>query len=104
MESKVFISHSSKDNETADAICNHLESAGIWCWIAPRDVKAGLDRTQGIIQGIEASRAFVLELSGKANLLKHGRREVAKALSLGICLHPFEVRTIMLSGSIPRIV
>ena len=25
----VFISHSSKDQATADAICSHLESAGI---------------------------------------------------------------------------
>jgi hypothetical protein len=32
MPSMVFISHSSKDRATADAICAHLESAGI----APR--------------------------------------------------------------------
>ena len=29
MQSTVFISHSSKDGATADAICAHLESAGI---------------------------------------------------------------------------
>jgi hypothetical protein len=29
MPSMVFISHSSKDRPTADAICAHLESAGI---------------------------------------------------------------------------
>jgi hypothetical protein len=29
MPSMVFISHSSKDQATADAICKHLESAGI---------------------------------------------------------------------------
>jgi hypothetical protein len=29
MPSKVFISHSSKDQATADAICSYLESAGI---------------------------------------------------------------------------
>jgi hypothetical protein len=28
MPDKVFISHSSKDKEIADAICQHLESAG----------------------------------------------------------------------------
>ena len=37
MPDKVFISHSSKDKEIADAICQHLESAGVLCWIAPRD-------------------------------------------------------------------
>src|SRR6267378_4934818 len=100
MESKVFISHSSKDNETADAICNHLESAGIWCWIAPRDVKAGLDWTEGIIQGIEACRVFVLVFSENANISEHVRREVAKAFSLGLAVIPFRVANIMPSGSL----
>jgi TIR domain len=40
MPSMVFISHSSKDRETADAICAHLESIGINCWIAPLDLHA----------------------------------------------------------------
>jgi hypothetical protein len=34
----VFISYSTKDKATADAACAALESAGIRCWIAPRDV------------------------------------------------------------------
>jgi hypothetical protein len=37
----IFISHPSKDRATADAICAHLESAGIHCWIAPRDIEPG---------------------------------------------------------------
>jgi len=41
MPSMIFISHSSKDRPTADAICAHLESAGIKCWIAPRDIEPG---------------------------------------------------------------
>jgi hypothetical protein len=41
MPSMVFISHSSNDRATADAICAHLESAGIKCWIAPRDIEPG---------------------------------------------------------------
>ena len=31
-----FISHSNKDEAIADAICQHLESAGVPCWIAPK--------------------------------------------------------------------
>ncbi|MBV8722991.1 MAG: toll/interleukin-1 receptor domain-containing protein, partial [Candidatus Eremiobacteraeota bacterium] len=38
MAVKVFISHSSKDREIADAICRHLEAMGVSCWIAPRDI------------------------------------------------------------------
>ena len=44
----VFISHSSKGQATADAICSHLESAGIKCWIAPRDIAVGSDWTHWI--------------------------------------------------------
>jgi TIR domain-containing protein len=35
MLSSIFISHSSKDKATADAICQRLEADGIKCWIAP---------------------------------------------------------------------
>ena len=48
MPSMVFISHSSKDQATADAICNHLESAWIKCWIDPRDTAVGSDWTHAI--------------------------------------------------------
>jgi hypothetical protein len=51
VDSKVFISHSSKDKAIADAICEHLESAGTRCWIAPRDIQAGTEWTEGIMRG-----------------------------------------------------
>ena len=43
MAHDVFISHSSKDKQTADAICHYLEQNGIRCWIAPRDILPGED-------------------------------------------------------------
>src|SRR5258707_14601239 len=36
MPGKVFISHSSKDGDIAEAVFQHLESTGVPCWIAPR--------------------------------------------------------------------
>jgi hypothetical protein len=36
----VFISHAHKDKEIADALCEKLESAGVRCWIAGRDISA----------------------------------------------------------------
>jgi TolB-like protein/Flp pilus assembly protein TadD len=100
MESKVFISHSSKDNAIADQICQHLESDGIKCWIAPRDLKAGSDWTEGIIQGINSCRLFVLVFSSSANNSEHVRREVATAFSLGLAVIPFRVEDINPSGSL----
>ena len=100
MELKVFISHSSKDKATADAICQQLESAGIKCWIAPRDIKAGSDWTEGIIEGIDSCQVFVLVFSESANVSEHVRREVAKAFSLGLAVIPFRIENVVPHGSL----
>jgi TolB-like protein/Flp pilus assembly protein TadD len=100
MESKVFISHSNKDKATADMICKQLESAGIKCWIAPRDIDAGSDWTEGIIQGIDSCPVFVLVFSANANGSEHVRREVAKAFSLGLAVIPFRVENAEPHGSL----
>jgi len=100
MEPRVFISHSSKDKSIADAICKQLESAGIRCWIAPRDVEVGSDWTKGIIQGIDSCRVFVLVFSENANVSEHVRREVAKAFSLGLAVIPLRVEAITPKSSL----
>jgi hypothetical protein len=58
MQPRVFISHSTKDKETAEAICRRLESEGIECWIAPRDIKVGSEWSEAIMRGI-AKRSTV---------------------------------------------
>lgn len=100
MDSKVFISHSSKDKATADAVCGHLEAAGIKCWVAPRDIKAGSDWTEGIIQGIDSCQVIILVFSENANVSEHVRREVAKAISLGLAVIPFRIENAAPNGSL----
>jgi TolB-like protein/Tfp pilus assembly protein PilF len=100
MESKVFISHASKDKPIAEAICEQLESEGIKCWIAPRDIEAGSDWTEGIIRGIDSCRVFVLVFSESANASEHVRREVAKAVSLGLAVIPFRTEDVNPSSSL----
>jgi hypothetical protein len=96
----VFISHSSKDRPTADAICAYLESAGIKCWIAPRDIEPGTTWTQGIMQGLEACRVFILVFSEHANDSDHVRREVAKAFSSGLAVIPFRIEDVLPNQSL----
>ena len=95
LPSMVFISHSSKDRETADAICAHLESAGIQCWIAPRDIEPGATWTIGIMQGLDACRALILVFSEHANNSDHVQREVAKAFSSGLAVIPFRIEDVL---------
>ncbi|HXM27478.1 MAG TPA: toll/interleukin-1 receptor domain-containing protein [Chthoniobacterales bacterium] len=89
MQPKVFISHSTKDKAIADAICHQLESEGIKCWIAPRDIEPGSKWTEAIMHGTEKCRAFILVVSANANDSEHVQREVAKAFSLNLAVIPF---------------
>lgn len=60
---QVFISYSSKDETKAMKIVNHLESSGITCWIASRDISVGGDFGREIPPEIRKCAAFVLLLS-----------------------------------------
>ena len=94
MPDKVFISHSTKDKEIAETIRQHLESAGVPCWIAPRDIEPGADWTEGILHGIANARIFVLVFSSHANDSEHVRREVGRAFSLHLPVIPFRIEAI----------
>jgi hypothetical protein len=100
MPSMVFISHSTKDRPTAEAICAHLESAGIKCWIAPRDIEPGATWTRGIMQGLEACRVLILVFSEHANNSDHVQREVAKAFSSGLAVIPFRIEHVLPNQSL----
>jgi TolB-like protein/Tfp pilus assembly protein PilF len=100
MTPQVFISYSSKDKAIADAICLHLESADIACWMAPRNIDYGSDWTEGIMKGITACRVFVLVFSENANGSGHVRREVAKASSLELAVIPFRIEEVQPSSSL----
>jgi TolB-like protein len=91
---RVFISHSSEDKTIADTICQRLESDGIKCWIAPRDIEPGSDWTKAIMQGIESSRVLILVFSRHANDSDHVYREVAKAFSSRLAVVPFRIEAI----------
>jgi TolB-like protein/Tfp pilus assembly protein PilF len=100
MQPDVFVSHSSKDKASADAICQRLESEGIICWIAPRDVDAGTDWTERIIQAIDSCQVFVLVFSENANHSDHVRREVAKACTSGLAVIPVRIANTVPNSSL----
>src|SRR5260221_14088995 len=100
MPSVVFISHSSKDRATAGAICTHLESDGINCWVVSRDIEPGANWTKGIMQGLDACRVLILVFSEHANGSDHVEREVAKAFSSGLAVIPFRIKDVLPSQSL----
>lgn len=55
-----FLSHASADAELAQQLCERLESQGVRCWIAPRDLTPGNPYSSEIVHGIEGSDALIL--------------------------------------------
>ena len=84
MSHDAFISYSNLDRTVADAAVAVLESRGIRCWIAPRDITPGLDWSEAIVDAIERSKVMVLVLSAHANGSPQIKREVERAVNRGI--------------------
>ena len=99
MAHDVFISYSSHDQATALAVVNALESKGVRCWMAPRDVRAGDVWAQVIVEAIAASRVLVLVFSASANRSGHVVNEVDAAIRKGAIVVPFRIENVMPDGA-----
>jgi TolB-like protein len=96
----VFISYASQDAETANAVCKYLESHGVSCWMAPRNVKPGSQYADAIVRAINDSKAVVLILSGSAIASSHVGREVERAASKRKPIVPFRLDTATLNAEL----
>src|SRR5712672_1134518 len=100
MAHDVFISYSHVDKATADAACATLERNGIRCWIAPRDITPGDEWSAAIIKAIDQCRAMVLIFSQNANNSRQIRREVERAITVGIPLVPVRIEDVVPTESL----
>jgi TolB-like protein/tetratricopeptide (TPR) repeat protein len=75
----LFLSYASPDAAVANQVCEFLESRGVPCWMAPRDVKPGAAYADAIVRAINEASALVLVLSGAAMASEHVSREVERA-------------------------
>jgi hypothetical protein len=91
MAHDVFISYSAKDKPVADAACATLESNGVRCWIAPRDVQAGIAYAESLVSGLSNSRLMILVFSANSNRSPQVLREVERAVSKGMPILPFRI-------------
>jgi len=96
----IFVSYSTKDKPTADAICAALEANGIRCWIAPRDILPGSDWGEAIIDAIHACRVMVLVFSGNSNASSQIKREIERAVNAGIPVVSFRIEDVMPSKTL----
>ena len=94
MAHDVFVSYASGDKTVADAVCATLESHGIRCWIAPRDVLPGIHYGEAIIDAIHECRIMVLVFSSKANMSGHIPKEIERAVSQGVTVMPLRIEDV----------
>lgn len=94
MAHDIFISYSTKDKTIADAVCAKLEEGGIRAWIAPRDVPAGTNFAESIIDAIDSCQVFVLIWSADTNTSQHILNEVNQAFNQGIVIIPFRIQNV----------
>ncbi len=81
MAGHVFISHGSENRDEANALCAYIESRGVKCWIAPRDVRPGIDYSEELQAAIETCAAFVVLVTDMANKSPYVRAETEMAFS-----------------------
>ena len=96
----VFISHSSRDKTVADAVCATLESAGIRCWIAPRDVQPGRSFAGEITRAIQQSQVMVLIFSAHSNDSDQVLREVQLAVNAHLHIIQFRIEDVHLNDDL----
>ena len=97
MSQHVFISYSSHDKATADAVCAYLEARKIRCWIAPRDVPPASIYAEALIDAIDECGVFVLIFSDGSNKSGHVISEVEEAADKNIPILPFRIQDVACS-------
>ena len=79
---QVFVSHSSKNQDEAEAVRTALEGAGVPCWLSYRDIPSGGDWAKNIAGALSECPLVLLVYSREANASPHVQREISMATRL----------------------
>ena len=95
----IFISYSTRDRESAEAVCTTLEAAGMRCWIAPRDGVPGTSYAALLVDAISQSRLVLLLFSQAANDSDAVLNELELAANRSIPVLPVRIERIEPQGA-----
>lgn len=87
----VFISYSSKNSTTAQAICHELEDNGVRCWMAPHNIPVGSKYASVITQAIKECKAVVLVFSEQSAISPWVESEINIAFSNRKPIVPYKI-------------
>jgi len=95
MQRPVFVSYSQADRNTAFELVARIESEGIECWVAPRDIEPSAEWAAEIIDAISAAHLMVLVFSTSSNDSPQVRREVERAVYKKVPIIAFRVESVL---------
>jgi hypothetical protein len=95
MAHTVFICYSSHDKLVANAACAALEAQRIPCWIAPRDILAGEEYGEAIVDALSGCQIVLLIFSLHANDSPQVRREIERAVHKEKIIVPFRIEDVL---------
>ncbi len=99
MKYDVFISYSSKDQKVAEGVCGYLESQGIRCFVAYRDIPRGVVWAAAIVDALDDSQMMVVIFSESFNKSKQVDREIELASENEMPILPFRISDSAFSGA-----
>src|ERR1041385_385498 len=100
MAHEVFISYSSANAAEAQAVCEALESQGIACWMAPRNIIPGADWSEAIIAALNTCRLLVLVLSEASNQSPQVKREIERVVHRNLPILTFRLEPVQLTPAL----
>jgi serine/threonine-protein kinase len=92
--SHVFISYATEDLQLAEKVCRYLEERDVKCWMAPRDIPAGKDYAEAIVDGIRDARGLIVLLSAASNESPDVYREIRTAGQRNLPLVPIMIEQV----------
>jgi len=95
-----FISHASKDATLAQRLSASLESRGVRCWIAPRDVNPGQPYAEEIVRGVAGCASFILIATAEAIASRNVMNELEQAHRTNRAIYTVMVGQPKLTGEI----
>ena len=96
----VFISYSTKNKSVADAVVSDLESHGIKCWYAPRNIMPGTEWAGAITDALNNAKILVLIYTDDSNESRQVMNEIALQFNANKPIVPFRMSDVKMSSEL----
>jgi hypothetical protein len=94
VNSPIFISYASVDQDVAETICDALQARGHPCWIACRNIGPGENFQESIVRAIRSARVMLLVFTGNANNSEEIKKELVLAGRHRVTVLPVRVEDV----------